>query len=349
MMKTKKIDSEINLEWQEKWKYYKKIEILEAVILDKERKSEWEIEVYIKDFSSYFNVKILETNWLKRNIVEFIENFLYKKLKRLDQYWKIEEEINTLNDRVYKLDYNDRVYKLDYNDEVQKIFVNLCSVLESNFNNILNCYIYGFKLILFFDIPKINNTNKLTLFWDIPKINYTNKLINIIKGLDGKLLNNKFKGITQKYNWLVPFKYKFIKKKQKRKNKKNEIELNFQTNLNYIKLFDIKRVFNIKGFFQNHESLFSQYNDFEELDKQALYLNVKESDDKNLENLETKIFKLQDRYKFFVEVILDSEINLEWQEKTIEINWEKKYEYVFFTERWEYLKWSLKTNKNNDG
>ena len=337
----KKIDYETspklqqeNLEWQGKWKYYKKIEILEAVVLDPKKKSKWEKEVYIKDFSSYFDVKIEKTNWLKNDIIEFIKDYLYKKLDSLNKYWKIEKKTNILNDRVYKL---------IYNNDVQKIIVNLCSILESNFYDILNYNIYDHKLILIF-----NN------FIDMPKMGAnTNKLVNIVKKLyinkELNLSDNKFKNITKKYNSLFPLKYKFVIKEKK--EQENDVKFKLQTNFNYINLSDLKRVFNIKSFFQDHESLFSQNNDFEEPDKQALYLNIEDSEGKTLENLETKIFKLWDENKFFVKVILDSETNswwqkenMKWQEKNIKISWEKTYKYVFFTERWKYLKWSLKNN-----
>jgi len=418
MKNKKKIDSETSSEWQKKWKYYKEIEILEAVVLDPKKKSKWQKEVYIKDFSNYFDVKTIynylinliknelinDEYWDKKNnkykinqkgknfitnklkdkincysfeinennllvdnisititkskkwikiyfsesiitdITEFIEEFFYKKFKKLNQYWKIEEKTDILNDRVYKL---------IYNNDIQKTIVNLSSVLESNFYNILKCSIYDFKLVF------ILNNN----FANVPKMSIsTNRLVNIVKKLYIKkqlnLLDNKFKDIIKKYNNLIPLKYRFTKKRnsKKREKGKENLELKLQTNLNFINLLDIKKVFNIKSFFQNHESLFSQDNDFEEPDKQALYLNIEDSEGKTLENLETKIFKLWDENKFFVKVILDSKISSEWQkedmksqEKNIEISWKKIYKYVFFTERWEYLKWSLKNNQNKDG
>jgi len=225
-----------------KQEYYEQIEILEAVKIEE--------ELLVKDFSKYFDVKIENIDWLKKEI-EFIEEYLYKKLKDLNKYWQIEEKRSALNEREYKL-------KIDL-DWIDELFENLVISLKDNFRK--NHFVYKKDT----KILKIDNK-------------------------DIKLCEN------------------------------------------------IKRMFNCMSFFQDHESLFSKENDFESSDMKALYLNVKDSDDKYLNNLETKISKLDNKDKFFVKVKLDSKIS-----------WDKKYDYVFFTERWSYFKWSLKNNWNENG
>ena len=271
MTDNKTRDAETSSEWQEiKQKYYKEIEILEAVEFEKqdfETNSEWQKEIFVKDFSKYFDVEIENSNGLKKEIKEFIEDFLYKKLNKINKYWKIETFYDVLNKRIYRL--------------------------------------------------KITNENK-------------NKIIEIFEKLDF-LLKEEFNDIKK------------IKLENSNLLIKNEDNFNIKINLS-----DIKRKFNCMLFFQDHESLFSQENDFETTEMKALYLNVKDKNWKKLGNIETKIYNLPDKNKFFVKVRLDNETNLKWN-KNIEISWYKKYKYVFFTERWNYLKWSLKTNQNKNG
>ena len=264
--------------------YYEGIEILEAVKLDG-----WK-EIFVKDFSEYFKVEI--ENWnLSEKIKEFIEDYLFTKLKDLNKFWILETktEINVLNDRVYSLNIKEE------KDEIYKVYNELEVMLKEEFNKDykIENYIVRMKKIL----------------------KHYPKIISSKKNKDYKIkLNN------------------FILRIEKRKNKKVYF-------INLLKISNIKRKFDLMRFFQDHESLFSKENDFEKKKIKKLYLNLKDKNNNILNNLETKIANLSDKDKFYVKIKLEDKKN--------DIEY-KKYNYVFFTERWKYYKWTLKNNSNND-
>lgn len=109
--------------------------------------------------------------------------------------------------------------------------------------------------------------------------------------------------------------------------------------------FNLKKVFNVKNFFSDFESLLDRSNDFENFRNKKIYLWVKEKiweKYKQLNSLQDKTAQLPEKHKFYVKVNISDLKNMSIGSEEIKLSGTWKYNDVFIMERWNYIYYKKK-------